>query len=327
MQTTGIRLEPFAAEQTAPAVEVWNRAAGAAFPLREEVLRQLVALNPSFRPDDAVAAWRGDRLVGFAVLIRYRGEAAPAAMLRDRGWLTAIAVDPAEQRRGIGREMVGWLLDRSGLPRDRVHPGAGTPFLVPGPPRELPAARPFLESLGWTFNEEVYDLRTDLSSPQARLIPDPDAQLADRGLVTRRCAPEDWPELMAFLAEEFPGGWWLGADLYRAAGGDPANWLILRDTGDGGRVIGMCRLHHPDSRPIGAAGYWASLRGPRAGGLGPIGVAAARRGEGIGKLLLASTLDHLRRLGVDDVNADWTALLGYYGPFGFRIWKTYDYAR
>ena len=71
--------------------------------------------------------------------------------------------------------------------------------------------------------------------------------------------------------------------------------------------------------------YWraASLA---AGGLGPIGVAAALRGRGLGRALLVAALDRLRRLGHPDVVIDDTSLLGYYGPHGFAPWITYRHA-
>jgi GNAT superfamily N-acetyltransferase len=320
MPATAVQLRPFDSVQIPLVVELWNRAAGEAFPLREVVLRLRIDLNPSYRPLDAVAAWRGEKLIGWAMLGRYRGEAPSAARLSDQAWLTSVVVAPEEQRQGIGTRLVASLIEDSALPRDRIRPGGGIHFLFPGPPAELPAARPFLESLGFAFGREVYDLRTDLSAPEARLIPDPAAELAVRGLSVVPCRPDEVPRLLAFLAGEFPGGWWHDADCYFAAGGDAADWLVLRA---GERVVGMARVHHPASQLIGPALFWAPLRGPRAGGLGPIGVAAARRGEGLGKLLLAATLDRLRSLGADDAVADWTDLLGYYGPFGFQIWKSY----
>jgi GNAT superfamily N-acetyltransferase len=324
MTTEPIRLRPYDAFQTRLAVDLWNQAAGDHFPLREALLRQQVELNLHRRPEDGVAAWRGDTMLGFALLGCYRGDAAPAASLRGRATVTAIAVDPAEQRQGLGTRLVEWLLDRADVPREHVRAGGGVYFLLPGPPRELPATRPFLESLGFAFGREVHDLRADLTVPEAHRIPDAAAQLRRRHLEVGPCRAEETPRLLAFLADEFPGMWWHDADRFFAAGGDPADWLLLRD---GPRIIGMARVHYPTARPIGAASFWESLRGPRAGGLGPIGVSAGRRGEGLGNLLLAATLDRLRAKGVDDAVADWTDLLGYYGPFGFKIWKSYVIGR
>jgi GNAT superfamily N-acetyltransferase len=323
MSSPPLSLRPLATSELAGTVALWNVTAGEAFPLREAVLRQAIELNPNHQPDDAVAAWQGDRLVGFGLLGRYRGDAIQAAGLRDRTALTIVAVHPDVQRQGIGTLLVDRLVERAGLTRATVHPGGGPFFLLPGPPRELPAARPFLESLGYSFGRTVHDLRADLTAPESNPLPDWEARLTERDCDARPCRSEDVPALLAFLAADFPGMWWHDADRYFAAGGDPADWLLLRQ---GVPVIGMVRLHHPASHPIGPASYWAPLGGPRAGGLGPIGVANARRGSGLGKLLLAATLAHLRRLGVDDAVADWTDLLGYYQPFGFRIWKSYDVA-
>ena len=264
MAGTTIRLRAYEAPQAPLAVDLWNRAAGDRFPLREPLLRQLVDFNPQYRPGDAVAAWRGQRLVGFALLGRYRGNAVPAARLNDSAEITTVVVDPEEQRQGLGTDLVEWLLDRLDLPRERVRAGGGVFFLFPGPPVELPAARPFFESLGFAFGREVHDLRVDLATPEANRIPDAAGQLRQRGLAASPCQPNEVSRLLAFLAEEFPGGWWHDAEWYFAVGGDPADWLLLREDD---RVLGMVRVHHPGSRPIGPASYWAPLREPRAGDL------------------------------------------------------------
>ena len=320
MTATTIQVRPYELVQAPLAVALWNRAVGEAFPLREALWRQLVELNPYRRADDGVAAWRGERLIGFGLLGCYRGNAEPAAVLRGWAAVTAVVVDPEEQRRGLGSTLVEWLLRRADVPRERVRAGGGVFFLVPGPPVELPAAHAFFDALGLAFGRTVHDVRVDLASPQANRVADAAAQLRSRGMGTHPCRPEHVPSLLAFLAEEFPGGWWHDAEWFFANGGDPADWLLLRE---GDHVLGMARTHHPAARPIGAANYWSPLRGSGAGGLGPIGVAANRRGEGLGKLLLAATLQRLRVLGVDDAVADWTDVLGFYEPFGFRIWKSY----
>ncbi|HLO35757.1 MAG TPA: hypothetical protein VK194_06735, partial [Candidatus Deferrimicrobium sp.] len=74
---------------------------------------------------------------------------------------------------------------------------------------------------------------------------------------------------------------------------------------------------------IGPPHFWAARRPPAAGGLGPIGIAADRRGSGLGGALLVTALDHLRRQGLTDVVIDLTSLLGFYGPHGFGPWITW----
>ncbi|HEY7035133.1 MAG TPA: GNAT family N-acetyltransferase [Thermomicrobiales bacterium] len=320
-----VRFRPYDLGAAPEVVALWNRAAGEAYPLRERVLRQIVDLNPSFDAADAVLAHEGTRLVGFGLLQHYRGNAAPCLPLRDRAWLTAVVVEPEWQRRGIGTRMFEWLLSRStsGLPPSAsLVAGGGIHYFFPGAPADLPAARPFLESLGFRFSGWVYDVRADIAA--VRPASDDEALLAARGLGISACRPAEWERLLAFIDAEFNADWWHDADWFRRAGGSPADWLLLR-RGDG--IAGLARLHSPNQPIIGPPNYWAPLRGAGAGGLGPIGIAADLRGQGIGSAFLRGVLAALRRRGVTDAVADWTELLDYYGRAGFRVWKRYAVCR
>ena len=87
----------------------------------------------------------------------------------------------------------------------------------------------------------------------------------------------------------------------------------IQRTGRGTPLIGLGRLGRYRGYAEPAAGLrgGAPLRGSRAGGFGPVGVAANRRGEGLGKLLLTGTLQRLRAPGVDEAIVDGTDLLGF----------------
>jgi GNAT superfamily N-acetyltransferase len=146
--------------------------------------------------------------------------------------------------------------------------------------------------------------------------------LTTAGLSLQPASDLDRDPLLSFLLAEFGGEWWHDIGWFLDAGGDPAEVLLLR--GDG-RIQGFARVHTPASRPPGWPMYWHT-DSPSAGGLGPIGLAAALRGRGLGRALLVLALDHLRSLGHADVVIDDTTLLGYYGPHGFAPWITYRHA-
>jgi GNAT superfamily N-acetyltransferase len=304
----------------APAVvALWRRTIGEAFPLSEELLRQVAELNPSFRPADAVTVWDGDDLIGFGLMHRYRGTEDAYRTLADYAHITAMIVAPERQRQGLGTEIYLRLRARMiDLPQERIRLGAGVFHLFPGPPEELPAARPFFESLGFIFDRRVCDVRVDLSTYQLPAsVPE---ALARHGLTSGPATAEEWDQLLDFLGTEFSANWRYGADRFRQMGGDPADWLLMRQ---GEEIVGFARTHHPGPPPIGAARYWAELRGPNAGGLGPIGVAARLRGHGLGLALLHLTLDRLTTLGVTDAIADWTDLIDFYARVGMQPWKCY----
>src|SRR4030065_406975 len=66
--------------------------------------------------------------------------------------------------------------------------------------------------------------------------------------------------------------------------------------------------------PSGPSISWRQAIGDHYGGLGPLGVAPAFRGRGLGFALLALAVEHLRGLGAEDVVIDWTTLVDFYRP-------------
>jgi len=316
--TADLTFGPYDPAATPAVVSLWNAVMGDSYPLREALLRQNLDANPNFRPSDAVVVYRGDRIAGFGLLQRYRGDAPLCHAWRDLAWLAAVVVAPEDQRQGIGTRIHDWLIDRAnGIAPEAVSPGGGIHWFFPGAPIELPAARPFLESLGFRFSRSVSDVRVDLTS--FRSPTESQRTIERHGLVVVRCSPAETASLLDFLAAEFGAGWWYNADRFFRAGGAPGDWLLLRR---GAEIVGMARLHHPGQAVIGAPRYWRAESS--AGGLGPIGVAASLRGYGLGLALLQVTLDRLHTLGVTDAVADWTDLIAFYAKAGFAPWHTYE---
>jgi GNAT superfamily N-acetyltransferase len=323
--TTALQFQfhPYDSSRAPDVVNLWNRTIGEAFPFSEELLRQVTEQNPSFRPADAVTVWDGGELIGFGLMHRYRGTDEAYQTLADHAHITAIIVAPERQRQGIGTEIYLRLRSRIiDLPQERIRIGAGVSHLFPGPPEELPAARPFFESLDFTFDRRVCDVRVDLSNYQ--LPASASEALARHGLTIGPATAEEWDQLLDFLGTEFSANWRYGADRFLQMGGDPADWFLMRQ---GEEIVGFARMHHPGPPPIGAGRYWADLRGSHAGGLGPIGVAARLRGHGLGLALLHLTLDRLQTLGVTDAVADWTDLIDFYARVGMAPWKCYVMGR
>jgi GNAT superfamily N-acetyltransferase len=266
-----------------------------------------------------------DGLIGFAFAGIARSEAPELARLRGQAWLQAVVVAPAWRRRGLGRTLVRAVAPigrETGA--DGLAAGGGLFYLWPGVPDDLPAAPPFLAALGFVFElDPSYDLRGDISTLGVADVDKAALAVAAAGLRLAPAGHADRGPLLEFLRTEFGADWWHDIGWFLDAGGDPADVLLLR-AGDG-RIEGFARIHTPVSRPPAWPMYWRP-DAPTAGGLGPIGLAAALRGHGLGRALLVAALDRLRRLGHVDVVIDDTSLLGYYGPHGFAPWITYRHA-
>jgi GNAT superfamily N-acetyltransferase len=319
---TDVQIEPYRPGDAGAVAQLWNRAIGDAFPLPEEVLHQVLERNPSHRREDALIAWTAGLPIGFAYSGLHRTEDPEMASHRQRAFLQAVVVDERWRRRGIGRLLTTQVLQPARQRRvARIEAGGGMFYLWPGAPLALPAAMPFLAALGFQPGQESFDLHGDTGGLDATSA---QARLAAEGLRVDAAGEPDADLLLAFLFDEFGGEWWHETRWFLAQGGAPSDVLLMRDRD--GAIVGLARIHTPQTRPIGPPHFWSGRRPDNAGGLGPIGIARRLRGQGLGSVLLAVALDRLRQIGLADVVIDCTSLLDFYGRLGFTPWITYRHA-
>lgn len=339
MTAGGVTLRAHLPGDDAAIVELWNAAAGDRYPLRDRLWRQLTADNPDFRSSDLVVAVDGPPegparaaaprpLVGFGYLGRARSVVLGRRAWPSEGWLQVVAVTPGRRRQGIGRAIVERLLaDARAEGLERVLIAGGVHYLFPGAPLDLPEARTFLAACSARFEHETYDVRGTLDG-RATLDRDR-AALAAAGLAVRAMDAAEGSTLLAFLEREFGPDWVYDQDWAASSGMAPDDIVLLVGADRAGPpvaaadIAGFATIHRRGPGPLFGPRFWEDLLEPASGGLGPIGVAARLRGRGLGRALLAVALDTLHARGVRDCVIDWTTLLDYYGPFGFRIWKTY----
>ena len=340
MSVYGVVLRELGPDDEREIVALWQACVGDRYPLRARLWRQLTTDNPDFQPSDVIVAV-ADRgapgpgmpkplgpLVGFGYLGRSRGLIRGRRGWAHEGWLQAVAVTPGRQREGIGRAIVARLIEdaqREGI--NRVRLGGGTHYLFPGVPTDLPGAQAFAAALGARYEHETYDLRASLDGRAAterdRTV------LADASLTVRPMEPSDSEAFLTFIDRAFNLDWVHDLGWAMDHGMPAADVLLLVPANaSGGRVsarrmAGFATLHQRSDGPLFGPRYWEGLLEPSSGGLGPIGVVERLRGRGLGRALLAVALDTLHARGVRDSVIDWTTLLGYYGPFAFRPWKTY----
>jgi len=319
---TGARIRAFAPADAGAVLRLWETSIRARYPLREDVLESSLVADPTTTVRAAVAEV-DHRVAGFAFAGACSGEQPELEGVRDRAWLQAVVVSPDQRRRGLGRALVRRVLEVGRIvAATEVQTGGGLHYLWPGVPDDLDDAGPFLTSLGFTFDPHVsYDLRGDISD--VRVDATTERVLAAGGSMVVPATPSDREALLAFILAEFGPEWWHDTRYFLDGGGSPAEELLLVDAGR--TIRGFARIHLPASRPPGWPMFWRGAA-PGTGGLGPIGVAEALRGRGLGRALLVSALDRLRTLGSTDIVIDDTTLLGYYGPHGFSPWITYRHA-
>ena len=323
--TEGIVLRPFEAGRVGEIVDLWNAAAGAAFPLREALFRQNTVLDPHFDPRGASLACvlEGDRVVGCCIAKIAREPLGADGLAADRGWLSLVAVAPEHRRRGVGRALLAAAeAFLRAAHRAKAVLGSDPAHFFPGVP-DATAAAGFFEACGYRLRGEAYDLHRSLRGYRT-----PEAVAAllaqNRDIEIRPLGPGDAPALLAFLAATFPGRWRYTIERFLAGGGPIGDVMgVARD----GTIRGFALLFHPGSRWIGPSIAWTSAapdrRAAAAGGLGPMGLSPEIRGRGLGLALLDRAMVHLAGLGVEEMVVDWTILLDFYGKLGFAPRRRY----
>lgn len=316
-----MRLLPFAPQQPAhieAATAVWNQACGADLAISPAS----IAFNS--RPATGAVqagrlAWASDAAVGFVL-----ASALPADPLTappEEGWIDALAVVPAWQRRGVGSALLAWAegwLAAQGCTAARLG-GSLRPF-APGLPVEL-GSESFFAARGFgPRGATIWDVATDSCQLFSELPSVGDGTWIAAGL------PGDDQALLAFLRREFPGRWRFEFEEFRRLGGKMSEFnLLWRREGLGAAYVdGFCRIRRRWRYAVEPLDrfFMHRLSRPR-GQLGPIGVGQAGRGRGAGSALLRFSLARLAAYGVRGCLIDWTTLVDYYGKFGFQPFRAY----
>lgn len=316
-----VSLLPFRPEMLEAIAGVWNAAFGAAFPLCETLLRQNTVEDPHFDPAGCRVACEaaGGRVLGVCIAKVAREPLGADGLVGDRGWVSAIAVHPSAQRRGLGTLLLAQAEEflRAHGRRSAVL-GSDPAHFFPGVPLEARAVG-FFEARGYRMLGDAYDLRRPI---QGYRTPGTVAAVlaAHPDLTIRPLRRGEEGALLAFLDAAFPGRWRYTLGRFLACGGEIGDVMGVVQ---GGRVLGFAHLFHPGSRWIGPSVAWTRRERSRSGGLGPMGLAPAVRGRGLGLALLDRAIVHLGRLGVEQMVVDWTVLLDFYGKLAFVPWKQY----
>lgn len=226
------------------------------------------------------------------------------------GWIEALTVSPGAQGKGAGSLLLAraedWLRGQ-GCRAARL--GGGLRPFFPGVPTWAGAPGFFIHH-GYGLRAEegtVWDMARRLegyTTPDFVLRRPPEVSPVGTG---------ETAQLEAFLGREFPGRWQYEFREHLRLGGAASDFLALRLDGE---IQGFCELTFENSlRPVerfhphGLPRPW--------GQLGPIGIAAAQRGRGLGEALLDAGLRRLQARGVDGCVIDWVSRPAFYQKFGF----------
>jgi ribosomal protein S18 acetylase RimI-like enzyme len=269
--------------------------------------RDIVLLNPAFRPAGLSLLWRGTRLIGFGYAIA-EPPAAPTGT--PRGWVAGLGVAPGERGAGHGtrllRSSLRFLAD-SGCSAAELG-GNGERYLLPGlDPVAYPAFRGLIQRAGFSRTGSTEAMECDLR--QAKLDP---GAMADEQYHYQHPGDGDIPELLSLVAE-FSMSWTGLVRGYLARSHDGANLWVARGQN-------------------GIAGFaGADLFPGCRGRFGPIGVTPAARGHGVGNRLLRLSLASMAERGRRSAWFLWgpagTAGRRMYASAGFRVSRQFEFFR
>jgi GNAT superfamily N-acetyltransferase len=282
-----LALAPFDPNQDAAAChERWMQALGPEWPLSEAVFR-------SHARQGTVARSRG-HIVGAALTSPHAHHPA----------LVALFVHPRFQDRGVGSALHEAVLDAlraAGANSARL--GGGDPFLWPGVPENLPAARRFFQRRGWDLDQVEWDMAMVLRPGPT--MPSP----PDVNLVCRLARPDEVGDVAALNARHFPE--W--THFYEQA--QPERIMVARRRDEG--LAGCVLLDMPGDREF----VWSLLLGQSTAEIGAVGVDPALHGQGVGTSLMSAACDYLRSEGVHTACVRWLTRLNFYGRVGFTVWR------
>jgi beta-N-acetylhexosaminidase len=256
----------------------------------------------TYQPVDHLVALSGDEIVGFvATQLSPRQGHEQSALAH--GHLVALFVDPAYQRQGIGRALHDRALDALGKRRvAEMHLGRGDIYFWQGVPTNLPVAWQFFQTYGWAEQARSFDLVTDLAG---YATPPGTYERVPRGVMIGQATRSDGAEVMDFEQRHFPG--WL-ASYHRILDHERASDVVVaRDAREG--IVGTSAVMDPHALWWRQDSRWLHLIGERTGAVGPLGVAEAQRGQGIGLAIATRVTELLRERGFAHTYVGWTWLV------------------
>lgn len=277
------------ADDSASIVEAWNSWTDAPFQIDTRLLNQLTWEHSSWSLNKSLLVREDGRLAAFLLARNTETEII----------IDALAVHPSFRRKGLGRSLIEKLGPR------KLRFGGGPAHFLPGLPVEWTEAKNFLESLGFGKDYDAEDLYLKMAPRKSEFL----SSSAD----VREA-------VVSMIREEFSARW-TNDTAARFEAGDARDVIILKRNGE---PVAFCQAWHYESQLLGPSVFWLRNSCEKFGGIGPVGVKAAYRGQGLGREIVLQALNYLHHRGAQEVVVDWTAIGPFYEKCGFTSWRKYQ---
>lgn len=307
---------PWTFDRMEELVELWNRELDASFPMRLELFIQNSILDTNICDKASLLAIDDTgQIIGFIIAKRWK-EVLNVPMRNDVGWIQVLIVDKNYRRQNIGSTLLTHAeseFEKNGL--KEILLGKDPWHYFPGIPSQFTEVKAWFEQKGYVSFGEEHDLVCHYESKSTGRLPV--VKEAEFSLVELK----DKDEFLAFLQRCFPGRWEYEAIHYFKKGGTGREFVVLKKHG---QIIGFSRVNDANSPLIAQNMYWSPLFTEELGGIGPLGIDEAERGNGYGIAIVEAAISTLRNRDIHMIVIDWTALVGFYTKIGYEVWKSYD---
>ncbi len=228
--------------------------------------------------------------------------------------LLFIAVEPDEQRRGIGGALLEEVLRRlseAGCSSCFLGTAGEANYFWPGVPKGECSAWPFFSKHGWKENDQICDLSRDLAGYEAPAWVA--SRAAAHGVTLLLAAAAFRERILDFESNTFPA--WSAFFEGALDKEDYDNILVALD--DKETVVGTVLLNSDELLT------WRQSLGAHCGSFGVLGVREDQRVKGIGLALADKAMALLQERGCQKCYIHWTGLTQWYGKLGTEVWADY----
>ncbi|MFM1906126.1 MAG: hypothetical protein RIT32_922 [Actinomycetota bacterium] len=290
-----VEIRPLSSTDVSEVVTLWNQTL-VAHPMTQERFNSLffsdVTGIPKLKHSSYVAV--ADQIVGVVIAYQRNLPAPGLGLEPDLGYLTAVAVNPAQQRQGIGSKLLQRAISNLAVAEILLSGRTGSAPAAAFPGIDLdnyPTAVEFFLKNGFNPEAKAHSMSREINA-EINLEHAPNIAFATE---------IDPAKLTEFASAAFPGDW---ADVALAKlNQDPTELAVIT----------------VDQNYAGFA-VWNQ------GWFGPIGVAEEFRKYGLGSLLVENAINQMHQRGIDQIWFNWADewVVPFYQRLGFVINRNYQ---
>ncbi|MDF2698683.1 MAG: family N-acetyltransferase [Haloplasmataceae bacterium] len=285
-------------------IELWNNEFDT-LPMHPNLVNQCAISSDHIVNDGTKALVINHKFIGLVVSKIYQGE-IPIDSYYNTGFISFIFVRKEERNKGYGSKLLELATTEfKKHHKMRILLGMDLNTFFPGIPESCDNSKVFFEKKGFKRISKAYNLLMS-ENPEFKF---------DEFYENRLATLLDKVELLEFIKREFSQRWYFEAYDYFQKGGSGREFAILLDHK---RIIGFARINDQESLQIMHNINW-SKRYRKLGGIGPLGVAKANRGNKLGSRITNYGTQVLFDRGCSDVIVDWTGINAFYEKSGFKI--------